>query len=187
MCCVWSSVWSVVKSIMKNEGPQGFYQGLTTTIAREVPGYFCFFGAYELSRTLFADYMKCDKEDIGKDLNEAFLAPFNRRWVDELMSCRPPHQYISCADTFIMVCWHIHADMDLHDNLLTSGVEQLWLGLNLLNTGWQSIRCHCWRCGSSRLQRGFGGRVPLAGGLSYGLCQVSDPGHVYDGKTSRLL
>ncbi|CAG02894.1 unnamed protein product, partial [Tetraodon nigroviridis] len=60
-----SSVWAVVTSIMKNEGPLGFFQGLTTTIAREVPGYFCFFGAYELSRTLFADYMKCDKEDIG--------------------------------------------------------------------------------------------------------------------------
>uniref|UniRef100_A0A1A8J4U3 Solute carrier family 25 (Mitochondrial carrier, ornithine transporter) member 15b n=1 Tax=Nothobranchius kuhntae TaxID=321403 RepID=A0A1A8J4U3_NOTKU len=39
--------------------------GLTTTIAREVPGYFCFFGAYELSRTAFADYMKCGKDDIG--------------------------------------------------------------------------------------------------------------------------
>lgn len=71
MYSVWSSVWSVVKSIMKNEGPQGFFQGLTTTIAREVPGYFCFFGAYELSRTLFADYMKCDKEEIGKNLKEA--------------------------------------------------------------------------------------------------------------------
>lgn len=64
---LYSTVWSVVKSIMKNEGPQGFFQGLTTTIAREVPGYFCFFGAYELSRTTFADYMKCDKDDIGTD------------------------------------------------------------------------------------------------------------------------
>ncbi|XP_068600596.1 solute carrier family 25 member 15b [Brachionichthys hirsutus] len=59
------TVWSVVKSIMKNEGPQGFFQGLTTTVAREVPGYFCLFGAYELCRTSFADYMKCEKKDIG--------------------------------------------------------------------------------------------------------------------------
>lgn len=51
---------------MSHEGPRGFFQGLTTTIAREVPGYFCFFGAYELSRTAFADYMKCDKDDIGE-------------------------------------------------------------------------------------------------------------------------
>ncbi|XP_068456792.1 solute carrier family 25 member 15b [Clinocottus analis] len=60
-----NTVWSVVKSIMRNEGPQGFFQGLTTTIAREVPGYFCFFGAYELCRTTFSDYLKCEKEDIG--------------------------------------------------------------------------------------------------------------------------
>lgn len=51
---------------MSHEGPRGFFQGLTTTIAREVPGYFCFFGAYELSRSAFADYMKCEKDDIGE-------------------------------------------------------------------------------------------------------------------------
>ncbi|KAM9332932.1 solute carrier family 25 member 15b [Pholidichthys leucotaenia] len=60
-----NSVWSVVKSIIRNEGPQGFFQGLTTTIAREVPGYFCFFGGYEFCRTGFAEYMKCAKDDIG--------------------------------------------------------------------------------------------------------------------------
>lgn len=63
---------------MKNEGPQGFFQGLTTTIAREVPGYFCFFGAYELSRTMFANYMKCDKEDIGKNSNGALEQKMGR-------------------------------------------------------------------------------------------------------------
>ncbi|XP_041750427.2 solute carrier family 25 member 15b isoform X2 [Coregonus clupeaformis] len=60
-----NTVWSVAKSVMKQNGPTGFFTGLTTTIAREVPGYFCFFGAYELCRTTFADHMKCSKEDIG--------------------------------------------------------------------------------------------------------------------------
>ncbi|XP_014051351.1 solute carrier family 25 member 15b [Salmo salar] len=60
-----NTVWSVVKSVMKQNGPTGFFTGLTTTIAREVPGYFCFFGAYELCRTTFADNMKCSKDDIG--------------------------------------------------------------------------------------------------------------------------
>ncbi|XP_037543464.1 solute carrier family 25 member 15b [Nematolebias whitei] len=60
-----NTVWSVVRSIMRNQGPLGFFQGLIPTIAREVPGYFCFFGAYELWRTAFADYMQCDKDDIG--------------------------------------------------------------------------------------------------------------------------
>uniref|UniRef100_A0A8C6SFB6 Solute carrier family 25 member 15b n=1 Tax=Neogobius melanostomus TaxID=47308 RepID=A0A8C6SFB6_9GOBI len=60
-----NTVFSVVKTIMRTEGPVGFFNGLTTTIAREVPGYFCFFGAYELCRTAFAERMKCDKDDIG--------------------------------------------------------------------------------------------------------------------------
>ncbi|KAL2094451.1 hypothetical protein ACEWY4_009170 [Coilia grayii] len=60
-----NSVWSVVRSIWRVEGAQGFFQGLTTTIAREVPGYFCFFGGYELSRSTFADYFGCAKDDIG--------------------------------------------------------------------------------------------------------------------------
>lgn len=69
LCSVCSTVWSVVRFIIRNEGPLGFFQGLTTTIAREVPGYFCFFGAYELCRTTFADYMKCGKDDIGTAVN----------------------------------------------------------------------------------------------------------------------
>uniref|UniRef100_A0A8C2IHU2 Solute carrier family 25 member 15b n=1 Tax=Cyprinus carpio TaxID=7962 RepID=A0A8C2IHU2_CYPCA len=31
----------------------------------QLPGYFCFFGAYELCRSLFAEYMHCGKDDIG--------------------------------------------------------------------------------------------------------------------------
>ncbi|KAF6724943.1 Mitochondrial ornithine transporter 1 [Oryzias melastigma] len=60
-----STVWSVVKTVLKTNGPLGFYQGLTSTIVREIPGYFCFFGAYELSRTTFAKHMGTDKEGIG--------------------------------------------------------------------------------------------------------------------------
>ncbi len=79
---VWSTVWSVVKSIMRNEGPQGFFQGLTTTIAREVPGYFCFFGAYELCRTSFADYMKCDKDEIGMGK----MLCMHDHWVENILN-----------------------------------------------------------------------------------------------------
>lgn len=54
-----------MKTVMKNNGPLGFYQGLTSTIVREIPGYFCFFGAYELCRSTFAQYMGTDKDGIG--------------------------------------------------------------------------------------------------------------------------
>ncbi|XP_060902939.1 solute carrier family 25 member 15a [Labrus mixtus] len=60
-----STVWTVVKTVMKTNGPLGFYQGLSSTIVREIPGYFCFFGAYELCRSKFAQYMGTDKESIG--------------------------------------------------------------------------------------------------------------------------
>ncbi|XP_061636980.1 uncharacterized protein LOC133481831 isoform X5 [Phyllopteryx taeniolatus] len=58
-------VWTVVKSVMETNGPLGFYQGLTSSIVREIPGYFCFFGGYELSRSMFARHMGTDKEGIG--------------------------------------------------------------------------------------------------------------------------
>ncbi|KAM6988485.1 solute carrier family 25 member 15a [Tautogolabrus adspersus] len=60
-----STVWTVVKTVMKTNGPLGFYQGLSSTIVREIPGYFCFFGAYELCRSKFAQYKGTDKENIG--------------------------------------------------------------------------------------------------------------------------
>ncbi|CAJ1065127.1 mitochondrial ornithine transporter 1-like [Xyrichtys novacula] len=60
-----STVWTVVKTVLKNNGPLGFYQGLSSTIVREIPGYFCFFGAYELCRSKFAQYFGTDKENIG--------------------------------------------------------------------------------------------------------------------------
>ncbi|XP_026219726.1 solute carrier family 25 member 15a [Anabas testudineus] len=60
-----STVWTVVKTVLKTNGPLGFYQGLSSTMVREIPGYFCFFGAYELCRSKFAQYMGTDKDGIG--------------------------------------------------------------------------------------------------------------------------
>ncbi|KAF7668211.1 hypothetical protein LDENG_00026130 [Lucifuga dentata] len=60
-----STVWTVVKTVLKADGPLGFYQGLTSTVMREIPGYFCFFGGYEFSRSMFAQHMGTDKESIG--------------------------------------------------------------------------------------------------------------------------
>lgn len=33
--------------IVRREGPQGLFRGMVPTLVREMPGYFCFFGAYE--------------------------------------------------------------------------------------------------------------------------------------------
>ncbi|XP_034637767.1 uncharacterized protein LOC117882976 isoform X2 [Trachemys scripta elegans] len=58
-----SSTWATVKNIFQSEGLLGFFQGLTSTWLREVPGYFFFFGGYEVSRSFFTQAGQC-KEDL---------------------------------------------------------------------------------------------------------------------------
>lgn len=56
--------FSVCRDISKNSGFRGFFVGMTPTLAREVPGYFFFFGAYELCRfMLTAEGQR--KDEIG--------------------------------------------------------------------------------------------------------------------------
>jgi len=54
----------LVKDIYKHSGVRGFYHGLVSTFAREMPGYFFFFGTYELTRSMMTPKNKT-KDDIG--------------------------------------------------------------------------------------------------------------------------
>lgn len=56
--------WSVVRMLLKEKGPAGFLTGITSTWARELPGYFAFFYGYELTRSLLTPHGKT-KDDIG--------------------------------------------------------------------------------------------------------------------------
>ncbi|XP_071979590.1 mitochondrial ornithine transporter 1-like [Engystomops pustulosus] len=47
-----STPWSIVCDILKTEGVCGFFRGLSSTWLREIPGYFFFFGGYELSSSI---------------------------------------------------------------------------------------------------------------------------------------
>jgi solute carrier family 25 ornithine transporter 2/15 len=58
-----NTVWSVVKSVIRKDGPLGFYYGLSTTLVQEVPGHFFYFGGYELSRSFFAS--GSSKDELG--------------------------------------------------------------------------------------------------------------------------
>ncbi|XP_043927595.1 mitochondrial ornithine transporter 1 isoform X2 [Protopterus annectens] len=58
-----NTVWSVIKTIFRTEGPLGFFQGLTSTWLREMPGYFFFFGGYETSRSILASGRS--KDELG--------------------------------------------------------------------------------------------------------------------------
>ncbi|XP_076063265.1 mitochondrial ornithine transporter 1 [Oratosquilla oratoria] len=56
--------WKLTRQILQTEGIPGMFRGLTSTFAREMPGYFFFFGGYELSRTLLTPKGKT-KDEIG--------------------------------------------------------------------------------------------------------------------------
>lgn len=47
-----SGAFKLTSDILKSEGIPGLFRGLTSTMAREMPGYFCFFGGYELAKSL---------------------------------------------------------------------------------------------------------------------------------------
>jgi len=63
--------FGLTKQILRQEGMGGMFRGLTSTIAREMPGYFFFFGAYECSRELFANEGQT-KDDIGNIIYSFF-------------------------------------------------------------------------------------------------------------------
>ena len=45
------TAFQLTSKILKNEGVPGLFKGLTSTMFREMPGYFFFFGGYELSKS----------------------------------------------------------------------------------------------------------------------------------------
>uniref|UniRef100_A0A1L8E011 Putative mitochondrial carrier protein n=1 Tax=Nyssomyia neivai TaxID=330878 RepID=A0A1L8E011_9DIPT len=56
--------FKLTREILRKEGIPGLFRGLTPTFAREMPGYFFFFGGYEGARMLFAKPGQ-SKDDIG--------------------------------------------------------------------------------------------------------------------------
>uniref|UniRef100_A0A1S4G8U7 Uncharacterized protein n=1 Tax=Anopheles gambiae TaxID=7165 RepID=A0A1S4G8U7_ANOGA len=58
------SSYALVSQILRTEGVPGMFRGLTSTFAREMPGYFFFFGGYEQTRALLARPGQ-SKDEIG--------------------------------------------------------------------------------------------------------------------------
>ncbi|XP_047352674.1 mitochondrial ornithine transporter 1 isoform X1 [Vespa velutina] len=56
--------WELTRNILKEQGIRGLFVGLTSTIVREMPGYFFFFGGYEVTRELLAKPNQ-KRDDIG--------------------------------------------------------------------------------------------------------------------------
>ncbi|KAL1509713.1 hypothetical protein ABEB36_004409 [Hypothenemus hampei] len=55
---------SLTKQVFREEGVKGLFRGLIPTLAREMPGYFFFFGGYESTRELLRKPNQ-KKEDLG--------------------------------------------------------------------------------------------------------------------------
>lgn len=51
-----TSALALTRSILKEKGIPGMFNGLTSTIAREMPGYFAFFGGIEATRYALVKY-----------------------------------------------------------------------------------------------------------------------------------
>lgn len=56
---------TLIRDILRQEGITGMFRGLVPTFAREVPGYFFFFGGYEISRHALTPKGKT-KDEIDK-------------------------------------------------------------------------------------------------------------------------
>src|SRR5690349_1431846 len=54
----------MTRNIIRTEGIRGLFRGLTTTLIRECPGYGCFFGGYELTRSILTNENQ-KKGEIG--------------------------------------------------------------------------------------------------------------------------
>jgi len=59
-----TSAGQLTASILRQEGVAGLFRGLTATFTREMPGYFCFFYAYEATREFLTPVGKT-KDEIG--------------------------------------------------------------------------------------------------------------------------
>ncbi|XP_055331793.1 mitochondrial ornithine transporter 1-like [Paramacrobiotus metropolitanus] len=55
--------WTLMRRILKQEGVIGMFRGLNSTFAREIPGYFFFFGGYDAARNVLAG--KGSKDELG--------------------------------------------------------------------------------------------------------------------------
>ncbi|XP_032677362.1 mitochondrial ornithine transporter 1 [Odontomachus brunneus] len=56
--------WNLTRQILREQGVRGLFTGLSSTIAREMPGYFFFFGGYEGTRELLATAGQ-SRDEIG--------------------------------------------------------------------------------------------------------------------------
>ena len=66
--------FGLTRQILNTEGIGGLFHGLRPTFMREMPGYFCFFFAYEFTREMF---VKEGKKNICTIVTLRYILPFS--------------------------------------------------------------------------------------------------------------
>ena len=73
--------FQLTRQILAKEGVPGMFRGLTPTFMREMPGYFCFFYAYEMTREVLTpkgtNYLSCVAITIFCPLCLRYLDTYN--------------------------------------------------------------------------------------------------------------
>ncbi|XP_066930649.1 mitochondrial ornithine transporter 1-like [Clytia hemisphaerica] len=60
--------FTIIKDVLRTDGFFGFYRGITSTVLREVPGYFFFFGGYEGTKYLLSQGNEDQELGLGKTI-----------------------------------------------------------------------------------------------------------------------
>ncbi len=102
-------MWMIVRQIVREDGVTGLFRGLTSTWAREVPGYFFFFGGYHFSRKILTPQ--------GQDPNDLSKSIFH------LYSCPTMHHTYTCDVTYadITMCTYFLFTRLLHTTQVYNG------------------------------------------------------------------
>ena len=97
-----SGPFALTKQIILADGFQGLFRGLIPTFAREMPGYFFFFGGYEISRTLFTPAGKT-KDDIGKCATHTHTHLLYSCWYLSLMNIYEECEWMYTAVHYFII------------------------------------------------------------------------------------
>ena len=66
----------MIRDTFKSDGFFGFYNGFVATVAREMPGYFFFFGGYEASKYVLASTSDMKTEPYGLFVYASYYSRF---------------------------------------------------------------------------------------------------------------
>ena len=103
---IFNRAWSVIHQIYKEEGWRGYFRGLTSTWAREIPGYYCFFFVYEATTRWLAKPREQSVERLG-ELKYVIAYIPHVRVLQRLTERSDLPQEIEVASVFLVGTWPV--------------------------------------------------------------------------------